>query len=77
MTVSVQMWRIGITFSEVGSVDEENFTLDVKMPFKNIVKVNDTVKFHDKLYKISNIEEDSAFASAKLYLIANSKGIGQ
>lgn len=66
----------GVTFSETGYVDEENFTLDIKLPLKSSIKVNDQVKFKDKLYKISNIVNDSAFKSIKIYLIALSKGIG-
>lgn len=66
----------GVTFTDGGMQDEENFTLDIQRPFKSIIKVNDKVKFRDKLYKISNIVDDSAFTSTKLYLIAMSKGIG-
>ena len=65
----------GINYTDAGLVDEEAFTLDIKLPFKDIVKTNDTVKFRSKMYKISRIVEDSAFKSAKLYLIAISKGI--
>lgn len=65
----------GINYTDAGLVDEESFSLDIHLPFKNIVKTNDTVKFRSKMYKISRIVEDSAFKSAKLYLIAISKGI--
>lgn len=67
----------GITFTDVGTENEENFTLDLKMPVPEMIKVNDIVKFKEKQYKISNIVQDSAFSSLKLYLIALSKGIGQ
>lgn len=65
----------GINYTDAGLVDEESFTLDIHLPFKDVVKTNDNVKFHNKMYKISRIVEDSAFKSAKLYLITNSKGI--
>lgn len=66
----------GVVYSDSGLEEEEAFTLDIQRPFKTTVKVNDKVKFRDKMYKISNIVDDSAFTSTKLYLIALSKGIG-
>lgn len=65
-----------VSFSEVGAVDEENFTLDIKLPVRKNPKQNDKVKFRDKWYKIGFIETDSANTSIKIHIIALSKGIG-
>lgn len=58
----------------VGSVDEENFTLDVELPIFPMVKENDKVIFDDKLYKISHFQIDSSKTTVKLYIITCSKG---
>jgi hypothetical protein len=65
-----------VSFSDSGLVDEENFTLDIKLPVSKMPKQNDKVKFRDKWYKIGFIETDSANTSIKIHIIALSKGIG-
>lgn len=64
-----------ISFADTGLVDEENFTLDLKLPISKIPKKNDKVKFRDENYKINFIEKDSANTSIKIYLVSLSKGV--
>ena len=64
-----------ISFSETGLVDEENFTLDLRLPVSHKLKKNDRVKFRDENYKINFIERDSANTSLKLHIVALSKGV--
>ena len=64
-----------ISFSDTGLVDEENFTLDIKLPISKIPKKNDKVKFRDEWYKINFIEKDSANTSIKIHLVSLSKGV--
>lgn len=65
----------GIVYTDGGMESEENFTLDLKIPLKHVVKENDRIKFRDKWYKVLNTELDSANTSVKLHIIALSKGI--
>ena len=60
----------------LGVASGENFTLDIKLPVFRMPKINERIKFRDKWYKIDSIQTDSANASIKIYLIAQSKGIG-
>ena len=64
-----------ISFAETGLVDEENFTLDIKLPVSHKLKKNDKVKFRDEWFKINFIEKDSANTSIKIHLVALSKGV--
>ena len=64
-----------ISFADTGLVDEENFTLDLKLPISKMPKKNDKVKFRDEWYKINFIEKDSANTSLKLHIVALSKGV--
>ena len=64
-----------VSFGEAGLVDEENFTIDIKLPVSKIPKKNDKVKFRDEWYKINFIEKDSANTSIKIYLVSLSKGV--
>ena len=64
-----------ISFSNEGLVDEENFTLDLKLPISRMPKKNDKVKFRDENYKINFIETDSSNTSIKIHLVALSKGV--
>ena len=64
-----------ISFSETGLVDEENFTLDIKLPVSHKLKKNDKVKFRDEWFKINFIEKDSANTSIKIHLVSLSKGV--
>ena len=64
-----------ISFAETGLVDEENFTLDIKLPVSHKLKKNDKVKFRDENYKINFIETDSSNTSIKIHLVSLSKGI--
>ena len=64
-----------ISFSDTGLVDEENFTLDIKLPVSKMPKKNEKVKFRDEWYKINFIEKDSANTSLKLHIVALSKGV--
>ena len=64
-----------ISFSDAGLVDEENFTLDLKLPISKMPKKNDKVKFRDENYKINFIERDSANTSIKIHIVALSKGV--
>ena len=64
-----------ISFSDTGLVDEENFTLDIKLPISKMPKKNEKVKFRDEWYKINFIEKDSANTSIKIHLVSLSKGV--
>lgn len=64
-----------VSFGEAGLVDEENFTLDIKLPVSHMPKKNDRVKFRDEWYKINFIEADSANTSLKIHIVSSSKGI--
>ena len=64
-----------ISFSDAGLVDEENFTLDIKLPVSHMPKKNDKVRFRDENFKINFVERDSANTSVKLHIVALSKGI--
>ena len=64
-----------ISFSETGLVDEENFTLDLRLPISHKLKKNDRVKFRDENYKINFVERDSANTSLKLHIVTLSKGV--
>ena len=64
-----------ISFSDTGLVDEENFTIDIKLPISRMPKKNDKVKFCDENYKINFVERDSANTSVKLHIVALSKGV--
>ena len=64
-----------ISFSDTGLVDEENFTLDIKLPISHKLKKNDRVKFRDENYKINFIETDSSNTSIKIHIVALSKGV--
>ena len=64
-----------VSFGDAGLVDEENFTLDLKLPISKMPKKNDKVKFRDENYKINFIEIDSANTSIKIHIVATSKGI--
>ena len=64
-----------VSFGEAGLVDEENFTLDIKLPISKMPKKNDKVKFRDENYKINFIERDSANTSLKLHIVSLSKGV--
>lgn len=58
----------------IGSVDEENFTLDLQLPIFPMVKQNDRITYRNKQYRISHFQVDSTETSVKLYIITNSKG---
>lgn len=64
-----------ISFSSSGLVDEENFTLDIKLPVSHMPKKNDKVRFRDENFKINFVERDSANTSLKLHIVALSKGV--
>ena len=64
-----------ISFSDAGLVDEENFTLDIKLPVSHMPKKNDKVRFRDENFKINFVERDSANTSVKLHIVALSKGV--
>lgn len=64
----------GFTIAD-GRENEENFTLDILLPMHTKIKINDRLFFRDKEYKVSHIQIDSANVTAKLYIIALSKGI--
>ena len=64
-----------VSFGEAGLVDEEDFTIDIKLPISKMPKKNDKVKFRDENYKINFIERDSANTSLKLHIVALSKGV--
>jgi len=66
-----------ISFTEAGVESGENFTLDIKLPVFKMPKINDRLKFRDKWYKIESIQTDSANSSIKIFIIAQSKGIGK
>ena len=51
-------------------------TLDIKLPVFKMPKINEKLKFRDHWYKIDSIQTDSANASIKIFIIAQSKGIG-
>lgn len=59
-----------------GVASGENFTLDIKLPVFRMPKINDRLLFRDKWYKIDTMQIDSANASVKIFIIAQSKGIG-
>ena len=59
-----------------GVASGENFTLDIRLPVFRMPKINDRLKFRDRWYKIDTIQTDSANASIKIFIIAQSKGIG-
>ena len=64
-----------ISFSDAGLVDEENFTLDIKLPVSHMPKKNDKVRFRDENFKINFVERDSANTSIKIHLVSLSKGV--
>lgn len=64
-----------VSFGDTGLVDEENFTLDIKLPVSHKLKKNEKVKFRYEWYKINFIEKDSANTSLKLHIVALSKGV--
>lgn len=64
-----------VSFSDAGLVDEENFTLDIKLPVSHMPKKNDKVRFRDENFKINFVERDSANTSVKLHIVALSKGV--
>ena len=64
-----------ISFSDAGLVDEENFTLDIKLPVSHMPNKNDKVRFRDENFKINFVERDSANTSVKLHIVALSKGV--
>ena len=64
-----------VSFGEAGLVDEEDFTIDIKLPISKMPKKNDKVKFRDENYKINFIERDSANTSLKLHIVSLSKGV--
>lgn len=64
-----------VSFADTGLVDEDNFTLDIKLPISKMPKKNCKVKFRDEWYKINFIEKDSANTSLKLHIVALSKGV--
>lgn len=65
-----------ISFTDAGLASGENFTLDIKLPVFKMPKINDRLMFRDKWYKIDTMQIDSANASIKIFIIAQSKGIG-
>ena len=66
----------GEDFTIAGLVDMVNFYLDIQVSDIGIErpKPNDKVIFRDKTYKVSQVDEDSALATIRLYLISTSKG---
>lgn len=64
-----------VSFSDAGLVDEENFTIDIKLPVSHMPKKNDKVRFRDENFKINFVERDSANTSVKLHIVALSKGV--
>ena len=65
-----------ISFTDAGLESGESFTLDIKLPVFKMPKINEKLKFRDHWYKIDSIQTDSANASIKIFIIAQSKGIG-
>ena len=63
-----------IIYSDAGRVDDEAFTLDLKLPLQKKPKIGSLVKFRGEDYKVSYIDTDSANASIKLHLQSTSKG---
>lgn len=63
-------------FTLAGLVDMVNFHLDIQVDDIGIErpKANDKVIFRDKTYKVSHVDEDSALATIRIYLISTSKG---
>ena len=64
----------GAIYSEAGLVEDENFTLDIKLPVVKIPKKGDAVIFRDEKYKVSLVTTDSANASIKVHLRSTSQG---
>ena len=66
----------GDEFTVAGLVDLVNFYLDIQIKDIGVryPKTNDKVIFRDKTYKISHVDEDSALATIRIYLISTSKG---
>jgi hypothetical protein len=65
----------GFAFTEAGREAEETFSIDLKLPIKNMPQINSKVIFRGGNYKVSSIETDSANTSIKLVIIGTSKGI--
>lgn len=63
----------GVAYTDVGLVDEENFTLKVKCPIPFEFTRGMNVIFHGKTYKLLTGEYDSAFTSYTLHLQSLSK----
>lgn len=72
--VSVLVLVKALFIGDIGSVDDVDFTLDLKLPLNKMPSRGQTVKFRDKTYKLSNVTYDSANASIKLHLQSISKG---
>lgn len=66
----------GISYTEAGVQEQQNFTLDLKLPMKKYPEKNNKVVFGGKKYKIAYTQTDSANCSIKIHLISLSKGIG-
>jgi len=67
----------GISFTNVGVEEEESFTLDVKLPVYHMPVKGQKLIYHDKTYKVNDVQTDSAGTSIKIHVIDLSKGIGK
>ncbi len=57
------------SYTDAGLVDETDFTLDLQISdLSRKIKPESKVSFRGKQYRVSRVEEDSAFASLKIYL---------
>ena len=63
-----------VVYGDIGSVDDVNFTLNIKLPLAKMPTRGDKVRFRNEVYKISNVTYDSANASIALHLQSTSKG---
>ena len=66
--------RDNVVYGDIGSVEDVDFTLDIKLPLYKMPSRGNKVKFRGMFYKISNVTYDSADASIKLHLQSMSKG---
>ena len=63
-----------ISYSEIGLVNEANFTLDIEYSYVDQVPVESKITFKGKSYRVNSVVTDSSFTSAKLHLEDLSRG---
>lgn len=63
------------TYVYTGTENPALFTLDIKLPVRQIPKIGAKVIFREKTYKVAYVDVDSANTSFKLHLADLSRGV--